>query len=82
MYIEEELYDKIKSVMPIPCVDLVVINNQEEVLMLKRENEPAKGLWWFPGGRVHHNETRADAALRKLKEECGLKGLSCDEIGT
>lgn len=68
--------------MPIPCVDLIVVNGQNEILMLKRTNDPAKGEWWFPGGRVHFNETRIDAAKRKVKQECGVEITEIRELGT
>lgn len=68
--------------MPIPCVDLIVTNAKNEFLMLKRVNEPAKGEWWFPGGRVHFGESRVEAAKRKLKEECGLLADELVEFGT
>ena len=41
-------------------------------LLLKRKNEPAKGQYWFPGGRIYKMETIKDAALRKAKEEVNL----------
>ena len=73
MLIPEDLYRKILSLMPVPCVDLLVVDRAQRVLLLKRRNEPAKGLWWVPGGRVHFDELRIAAAHRKLQEECGLK---------
>lgn len=72
MWIPEEEYNHLKKTIPIPCVDLIVINNQLEILLVKRKNEPAKGAWWFPGGRVLMGESREFAALRKLREECGI----------
>ena len=83
MLISETLYQEILKVMPIPCVDLIVQNQAGHILMLKRSNEPAKGQWWFPGGRVHFGELRVEAAKRKLHEECGLvEPCSITEIGT
>lgn len=73
MLIPDDLYRKILIVLPIPCVDLLVVDPDGRVLLVKRRNEPAKGLWWVPGGRVHFHELRAAAALRKLQEECGLQ---------
>lgn len=72
MFIEETLYAEIVQSMPIPCVDLAVMDNAGKILLLKRKNEPALNQWWFPGGRVLFNELRSDAAMRKLREECGL----------
>jgi colanic acid biosynthesis protein WcaH len=73
MIIPDDLYRRILPVLPIPCVDLLVVDRGGRVLLVKRRNEPAKGLWWIPGGRVHFGELRAAAALRKLQEECGLR---------
>ena len=82
MIISEDLYSQIRRVMPIPCVDLVVSDESDCVLLVKRKNEPARGQWWFPGGRVHYKETREAAAVRKLWEECGLEAVSIEELGT
>ena len=82
MWIPDPIYRQILEVMPIPCVDIVVRNPAGEVLLLMRENEPDKGKWWFPGGRIHYGEKRLDAAHRKLHEECGIKTVQFKEIGT
>lgn len=82
MIIPSEQYDQILKTMPIPCVDLLVVDNEGYLLLLKRRNEPAKGQWWFPGGRVYYKETRREAAIRKLKEECGLEPTEIQELGT
>lgn len=82
MYIPEDIYVQIVRLMPIPCVDLLVEDEKGRILMIKRANEPAKGQWWFPGGRVQHMEMRVQAAKRKLKEECGLDAFQIKEIGT
>lgn len=72
MFIRESLYVEIVKSMPIPCVDLAVMDNTEKILLLKRKNQPASNQWWFPGGRVLFYESRSDAAIRKLREECGI----------
>lgn len=81
-WIPDDLYRQIINVMPIPCVDLIVEDSKGRILMLKRKNEPSKGQWWLPGGRIHFGESRIDAARRKLEEECGLKEKSLLEMGT
>jgi 8-oxo-dGTP diphosphatase len=82
MLVSEKLYSRILRVMPIPCVDLLVVDDPGRVLLLLRRNEPAAGQWWFPGGRVQFGEQRRDAAKRKLEEECGLSSTQFQEIGT
>lgn len=68
--------------MPIPCVDLLVLRSSCEILLVRRTKEPARGCWWLPGGRVAFGETRAEAALRKLREECSLEAINARELGT
>lgn len=53
----------------------VLISHKNRCLLLKRSNEPAKGQFWFPGGRIHKMELIHDAAIRKAKEEVNL---NCD----
>jgi len=71
MIIEQEDYNKILSKIPILCVDLLIIF-KGKCLLVKRNNEPAKEHYWFPGGRVYKMELIKDAALRKAKEEVNL----------
>ncbi len=65
------LYKQIHANVPIPCVDVVLLDGKKVLLGL-RTNPPAKGSYWFPGGRVYKGETLKDAAIRKMKEETGL----------
>lgn len=82
MKIPDKLYNQICKLMPIPCVDIIVTDMDNRVLLLKRNNQPMKGEWWFPGGRIYKGETRKEAALRKVKEECGINTESIVKIGT
>ena len=43
-----------------------------KVLLLKRNNDPYKGLWAFPGGKVEENEDVLVAARREAAEETAL----------
>jgi colanic acid biosynthesis protein WcaH len=70
--IPKSLYKKMHEVMPIACVDIVIVS-YNKFLLFKRKNEPVKGCWWFAGGRILKNETSKKAAIRKTKEETGLK---------
>jgi len=81
MSIESELYDEIKKQMPLSCVDLLVTHNGSLLLML-RNNEPAKDLWFTPGGRIFKGETLEQAVKRVLHEETGLHPTSITQIST
>lgn len=71
-FIPQSLYKNILKNIPIVCVDVVIVRGNK-FLLGKRVNEPAKGEWWVPGGRVLKNETLKKAAARKIKEEVGIK---------
>jgi colanic acid biosynthesis protein WcaH len=72
MFIETTLYKKIREVIPTLCVDLLVINPNNKFLLCKRSENPAKGQWWIPGGRLHKKESLIECAVRKGKEEIGV----------
>lgn len=72
MNIDEGLYKEIVRSVPILCVDLLIRNEQEEFLLVRRRNEPLLGHFYIPGGRVLLGETYAQAATRKLKQETNL----------
>lgn len=59
------------------AVALVVINPEGELLLVRRAHDPAKGTLDLPGGFVDPLETVEEAAMRELKEETGLVGMSC-----
>ena len=70
--IPSKLYNRIKNLMPIVSVE-AVITIDNGMLLLKRKNEPAKGEWWFPGGRIRKGESLEEALFREIKEETNLE---------
>jgi len=64
-------YRDIVKKMPIMTVDGIILY-KDKYLLLKRKNEPLKGRFWTPGGRVYRGEKITDALIRKIKEECGI----------
>jgi 8-oxo-dGTP diphosphatase len=56
---------------PRVAVGVVVVKNSS-VLLVKRGQEPSKGLWSVPGGLIELGETLEDAAQREVREETGI----------
>ncbi len=54
------------------CVGGIVHDDTGRLLLIKRGNEPSRGKWSIPGGRVEQGESDADAVRRELSEETGL----------
>jgi ADP-ribose pyrophosphatase YjhB (NUDIX family) len=71
-YIPSTLYDQIKQCMPIVSVEALIVMDYS-LLFLRRNNQPVKGEWWFPGGRIHKGESLEQTLYRKIKEETGLE---------
>ena len=64
---------------PLVSIDLCLVCDGQ-LLLGKRTNEPLKGEWFTPGGRIHKNETWQDALLRIAESELGLSGISVEEF--
>ena len=71
-FIPQNLYNQIMENVPIPCVDIAVVQDGA-VLLVRHDDAPAKGQWWVPGGRVLKGEMMADTARRKAREEVGIE---------
>ena len=52
-----------------------MIDGVENILLIERGREPFKGDLAVPGGFIDYDEDPADAAVRELEEECGIKGF-------
>lgn len=57
---------------PKVAAGVVVEDGQGAVLLVRRINEPGRGLWSFPAGFIDADENPARAAERECLEETGL----------
>lgn len=56
---------------PVPSV-AVILFREGRVLLVRRNIEPAIGLWCLPGGFIEAGETAEQAVVREVQEETGL----------
>ena len=58
-----------------PCAATAafIVNDKEEMLVVRRAKEPAKGTLDLPGGFVDMYETAEEGMRREIKEETGLE---------
>lgn len=56
---------------PMLTADCVVIRGNE-VLLVRRGNEPFRGCWALPGGFMEMDETIEHCAVRELQEETSV----------
>ncbi len=58
---------------PFVAVGILVVDfKRNEVLLIRRGNEPGKGKYSIPGGLVEVGERLIDAARRELREETSI----------
>lgn len=69
--LDNNLFASIVAYTPLVSVDLVVRNIVGEVLLGRRLNRPAQGVWFVPGGRIFKDEKLAKAFERITQEEIG-----------
>ena len=55
-------------------VGIILLNNQNNILVGKRRDNP-KNFWQMPQGGVNKNENFLNAAKRELEEETGVKSI-------
>lgn len=79
-WISQEDWKTIVTNVPIVSVDLLV-QCEDGLLFGKRTNEPAKGYWFLPGGRVQKGENRHEAVDRIAEEELGLSVEIVESLG-
>ncbi|MBW3097887.1 NUDIX domain-containing protein [Pseudohoeflea coraliihabitans] len=59
-----------------------VVRRGARYLLVLRANPPAQNMYAFPGGRIEAGETAAEAALRELEEETGIRATDPRPVAT
>jgi colanic acid biosynthesis protein WcaH len=71
--LEPEEFSSVVRLTPLVAIDLIVRSPDGRVLLGRRNNEPAKGRFFVPGGRITKNETLAAAFKRISLAELGVE---------
>jgi 8-oxo-dGTP diphosphatase len=67
------------------AVDLVIFTIRDRALhalLIERALPPFEGRWALPGGFILRGESLADAALRELGEETGVRNVYLEQLYT
>lgn len=65
----------------VPCAGGIVRDAEGRILLVRRGQEPARGLWSLPGGRVDGDESWDAAAAREVLEETAIVARGAQFIG-
>jgi len=74
-WLSEEVFSSACAALPLVSIDLMITrpgNQGRELLLGLRNNRPAQGWWFTPGGRIRKNEPLPTALRRVAREEIGL----------
>ena len=72
MFLDETTFKTVIASTPLVSIDLVIKNTRGEYLLGYRNNRPAQGFWFVPGGRILKDETMDNAFIRLCKNELGV----------
>ena len=68
----EKSYLRVIEHSPIVSIDLIIFDHKGDVLLGKRQNNPAKNTWFVPGARLRKNEAMHVAIERIVDEELNI----------
>src|SRR5919112_5724326 len=57
---------------PVPTINAIIHNKKNQILFIKRTQEPFKNYLSLPWGFINYGEKEEDALRRKVKEETSL----------
>lgn len=69
--LEKETFKTIVKNTPLVSIDLCIVCDRQ-ILLGKRKNNPLKGVFFTPGGRILKNEAHIDCLKRVARSELGL----------
>ncbi len=73
--LELETFKTVVSSTPLVSLDIIIRNSEDRILLGFRNNRPAQGYWFVPGGRILKDETFSTAFVRLTGNELGESAL-------
>ena len=70
-FLEKSVFTTVINSTPLVSIDLLIENTDGKILLGYRNNRPAKGYWFVPGGRIQKGESMDDAFQRLTQSEIG-----------
>nr|MDA3815477.1 class I tRNA ligase family protein [Patescibacteria group bacterium] len=61
-------------------IGALILNDKDEILLIRRKEDGRRETWAMPGGKVDKNETFRQALEREIKEELGVDIESAEPI--
>lgn len=71
MKLDDQAFHQLLRAIPLLAVDGVLIKNQQ-VLLLRRRDDPFRGSWVLPGGFLKYGESLEEGVAREFREETKL----------
>ena len=78
-WLPDEQFQLAVEALPLISIDFCVVSDGH-MLLGRRNNKPAQGWWFTPGGRIRKGEAWSMAFTRIAREELGLVGVSVEDV--
>src|SRR6266852_7518979 len=74
-YLSDSDINTVIRLAPLVSIDLIIRDPANRVLLGLRNNEPAKGYFFVPGGNILKDEPLSEAFARIMKKEINQPGM-------